>query len=187
MLINATQIRSGMFIVFKDDLCQVTDVDHITPGKGVSCMQVKMKNVQSQANVEYRFRSSEKVEKANIDAREAQYIYDKGSDLVFLDQESYEEIILSEEMLGETRKVLLHDAIVEIKFFKGNPIGVEPPRTVELKITDTEPPLKGATAAGGSKKAELETGLLVSVPQFIDIDDVIVVDTVECKYLERKK
>jgi elongation factor P len=187
MLINGTQIRNGMFLVFKDDLCQVTAVDHITPGKGVACVQVKMKNVQTQANVEYRFRSNEKVEKAIIDTREAQYIYDKGSDLVFLDQESYEEIILSEEMLGETRKFLLHDAMVKIEFFKGQPIGVEPPRAVELKVTDTEPPFKGATAAGGSKRAELETGLVVSVPQFIETGDVVVVDSVECNYLERKK
>ena len=187
MLINATQIRVGMLLVFKNDLCRVTSVDHITPGKGVACMQAKMKNIQTQANVEYRFRSTEKVEKANIDTREAQYIYDKGTELVFLDQESYEEIILSDEILSDVKQFLLHDAVVKIESFNGQPIGVEPPRTVELKVTETEPPMKGATAAGGSKRAELETGLIVSVPQFVEIGDVVVVDTVECKYLERKK
>ena len=187
MLINATHIRAGMFLVFKNDLCQVTNIDHLTPGKGVACVQVKMKNARTRTNVENRFRSTEKVEKANITTRDAQYIYDKGSDLVFLDQESYEEIILSEELLGESRKFLLHDVMVKVDYFKGQTIGVEPPRTVELKITDTEPPMKGATAAGGAKRAELETGLVISVPRFIETGDVVVVDTVESKYLERKK
>ncbi len=186
MFINATNIKVGMFLVFKNDLCQVTSVDHITPGKGVAGMQVKMKNIRSRTNVAYRFRSTEKVEKANIDTREAQYIYDKGKDLVFLDQESYEEIILSTEMVAEVKPFLLHDVMVKIEFFKGQPIGVEPPRTVELEVAETEPPMKGATAAGGSKRAVLETGLVVSVPQFIEVGNVVVVDTVESKYLERK-
>lgn len=186
MIINATNIKVGMFLVFKNDLCQVKSVDHITPGKGVACMQVKMKNIRNNSNVGYRFRSTEKVEKANIDTREAQYIYDKGEDLVFLDQESYEEIILNSELLADVKQFLLHDVIVKIELFNGQTIGVEPPRTVELKVTDTEPPMKGATAAGGAKRAELETGLVVSVPQFIEIGNVIIVDTVENKYLERK-
>jgi len=187
MKIKAIQIRKGNVIEFRGDLYRVTEAVHVTPGKGQAMMQVKMKRLSDGTNAEHRFRPDEAVEKATLISKEYQFLYRDGDNFYFMDLETYEQISLNSEMIGESEYYLLPDTIVQILFYEGQPIGVELPASVELKVVETEPNIKGATVSSSYKPATLETGLVVQVPPFIEIEDVIRVDTREGKYLDRAK
>jgi elongation factor P len=176
-----------MMIKHKNDLCRVLSVTHVTPGKGRGMVQAKLRNVSSGNSFEYRFRSDETVERAILDQREMQCLYEEGDGFVFMDTESYEQVSLDKDTLGDAVGYLLPNSTLTVEFHEGRPVGVELPHSVELKIVETEPPLKGATAAGGAKPAKMETGIVVDVPQFIETGEVIRVDTRDGKYLERAK
>ena len=186
-MIVATQIRVGMTIVFKDDPCKVLNVQHVTPGKGRGMVQTKLRNQITGIGFENRFNSDEKVEKAFLDKQEMVFLYNTGSDYFFMNNENYEQITLTSEDLGDNIYYLLPDTKFIVEFFKERPVGLEPPKVVELKVVETAPFLKGATASSSGKPATLETGLVVTVPAFIVTGQLIRVDTTEGKYLERAK
>jgi elongation factor P len=187
MKLKATQLRKGMIIIFNDDLYQLTDVMHITPGKGQAAVQTKMKNIKSGTNAEKRFRSDENVEKATLENRSMEYLYDDGNHYYFMDQETFDQIPLDSELLGDAHLYMLPNTLVDVSFFENSPIGIELPNTVELKVTETEPTMKTATVTSSFKPAVLETGLKVQVPQFISEGELIRIDTRDGKYLERVK
>ncbi len=187
MKIKALQVRKGMVIDFRGDLCRVTDSVHVTPGKGSAMMQVRMKRLSDGTKVEHRFRPDESVEKATLIAKEHQYLYQGGHHYTFMDLETYEQIHLDEQMLGDDVYYLLPETVVQIQFYQGQAIGVDLPPSVELKVTETEPSLKGATATSSYKPATLETGLITQVPPFIENGERIRVDTRDGKYIDRAK
>jgi elongation factor P len=187
MKIKATQIRKGMILIYKNELNVVTGMQHFTPGKGQAGVQTKMKNIKTGNNAENRFRSDENVEKANLDTRKMEYLYDDGDNFYFMDQETFDQIPINAEMIGDAKFYLLPNTQCDVSFFEENPLSVELPSTMDLKITETAPNLKTATVTSSYKPATLETGLVVQVPQFIQEEEVIRIDTRDGKYLERAK
>jgi elongation factor P len=186
-MINATQLRPGMIILYEGDLYRVTSVKHLTPGNKRGFMQTKMKNLKTGVGTENKFRSEDRVERAILDARSMQYLYGEGDLYTFMDTETYEQITLSAEDIGDLLSYLLPNQVVEVEFFDGKPVGMSPPSSVELGVVDTEPSLKGATASASYKPAKLETGITIQVPPFVQVGDRIRVDPSEGKYLERIK
>ena len=187
MKIKAIQIRKGNVLEWNNDLYRVTEATHVTPGKGQAVMQVKMKRLSDGTNAENRFRPDESVEKATLENREYQYLYDEGDSLCFMDMETYEQIHISKEMLDDKLYYLLPETMVQVLFYKSTPIDVELPPSVELKVVDTEPNLRGATVSSSYKPATLETGLVTQVPPFIETGEMIRIDTRDGKYLDRVK
>jgi len=186
-MINATQLRTGMLIVHNKDLYRVTSIKHMTPGNKRGFVQTKMKSVRTGVGTENRFRSEDRIERATLDTRSMQYLYGEGNLHTFMDTENFEQIALSEEEIGELLHYLLPSLVVEVEFFEGKPVGMNPPATVELEVVDTEPVLKGATASASYKPAKMETGITLQVPPFIQIGDRVRVDPSEGRYLERVK
>lgn len=187
MKIKAIQIRKGNVLEWNKDLYRVTEATHVTPGKGQAVMQVKMKRLSDGNKAENRFRPDESVEKAELFNREYQYLYEDGSNLCFMNLENFEQILISKDLLEDQIYFLLPETIVQVLFHNNTPIGVELPASVELKIVDTEPNLKGATVSSSYKPATLETGLVTQVPPFIEVGEKIRVDTRDGKYLDRVK
>ncbi|HPR63331.1 MAG TPA: elongation factor P [Thermoanaerobaculia bacterium] len=184
-MIVATQIRAGNILVIDGELFRVIQMTHVTPGKGHAHVQVKIRNLKTGNAYERRYNSGDKVEKAMLDNRSMQYLYSDASGYHFMDQETYEQIALSEEILSDSLKYLKENDIIQVDLFEGNPVGIEIQPSVILEVVETEPPMKGATAAGGGKPAKLENGITVTVPQFIQIGDKVKVDTRDDSYLER--
>jgi elongation factor P len=176
-----------MIIIHEGDLFRITAVKHLTPGNKRGFMQTKMKNLKTGVGTEYKFRSEDRVEHATLHARQMQYLYAEGDLHTFMDTENYEQLTLTDEDVGELLSFLLPNEVVEIEFYDGKPIGVSPPSTVDLRVVDTEPSLKGATASASYKPAKLETGVTIQVPPFIQIGDKVRVDPSEGTYLERVK
>ena len=187
MKMKAIQIRKGNILEYNGDLYRVSEMTHITPGKGPALIQVTMKRLSDGTKIDNRFRPDESVEKASLFTREYQYLYEDGDSFFFMDMETYEQIHLSKEMLGDDALYLLPEMIVQILLHDNNPIGVELPGVVELKVVETDPNLKGATVSSSYKPAKLETGLAIQIPPFIETGEVIRVDTSTGKYLERAK
>ncbi len=187
MKMKAIQIRKGNVIEYKGELYRVTEATHVTPGKGQALMQIKMKRLSDGVKNEDRFRPDEAVEKATLTTHEYQFLYNDGDLYYFMDLESYEQIHLTGEMIGDDIYYLLPETIVQILFHESQPIGVELPGVVELKVTETQPNMKGATVSSSYKPAKLETGLSIQIPPFIEEGEVIRVDTSTGKYLERAK
>lgn len=186
-MINATQLRPGMIIVYERDLYRVTSINHLTPGNKRGFMQTKMKNLKTGVGTERKFRSEDRLEQATLETRMMQYLYNEGELHTFMDTKNYEQISLGAEEIGEILSYLLPNHVVEIEFFEGRPVGISPPSTVDLEVVETEPSLKGATASASYKPAKLETGITVQVPPFVQVGDKVRVDPSEGKYLERIK
>lgn len=187
MKIKAIQIRKGNILNFKNDLYRVTDATHVTPGKGPAMMQIKMKRLSDGTKAEHRFRPDEAVEKVSLIVREYQYLYQDGDHFYFMDLETYEQIHLHRDMLDEGVYYLLPETIVQIQFNEGDPVGVELPASVELRVVATEPALKGATVTSSYKPATMETGLVTQVPPFIEEGELLRIDTRDGRYLDRAK
>jgi len=187
MKIKATQLRKGMIVVYNNDLHIVSSMSHFTPGKGQAGVQCKMKNLKTGNNAENRFRSDETIEKASLETRKMEYLYENAGDYYFMDHETFDQIPISKDFLGNDVYYLLPNLECEINFYEGNPLGVELPSIVELKVVKTQPNLKTATVTSSYKPAEMETGLQVQVPQFIEEGQVLRIDTRDGKYLERAK
>jgi elongation factor P len=186
--INYSQVRKGMVIVGEDgQLYSVVDRDLNTPGNWRAILNLKLKNLKTGAVTPKRFRPEDKVEMAYLDKRSMQYLYQDGDDYVFMDQETYDQIHLSKEWIGELILYLKENDNAQVVFYDGKPISLELPATVELKVIETEPSVKGATAAAQYKPATLETGLKISVPPFVNIGEVVQVDTRSGEYLSRAK
>jgi elongation factor P len=186
-MIVATQLRVGMTILFNNEPHTVVAKQHVTPGKGRGMIQTKLKNLKTGASFENRFRSDEKIERARLEQHEMEYLYNDADGYHFMNSSTYEQMRLSNEILGDNVHFLVPNIKFMIEFYEGTPVGVEPPKVVELKVVETAPNLKGATATSSPKPATLETGLVINVPPFIEEGQVIRVDTEELKYLERAK
>jgi elongation factor P len=183
--VKATQLRPGMVIQHEGQLFTVFSVDHRTPGNKRGSMQTRMKNLRTGAIIDYRFRAEEFVERAILDEVEFEYLYNEGDDFHFMNTETYEQMQMTREELGETVYYLIPNTKVNIEFFEERAIGVDLPDTMELTVVQTEPTLQKATASAVGKPATLETGLVVQVPPFVNEGDKIKVDTSEARYVQR--
>ena len=184
-IVKATKLRSGNLIILEGDLFRVHSVEHRTPGKGNACMQTKLRNIASGNMIEKRFLSDVKVEKASLDSSSMEYLYQDDTGYVFMDTTSYEQTTLSEEMVGDSKWYMLPNISVKVEFYDGKAVGIEFPLTIVLKVTETDPYVKKATASATTKPAVLETGLKVIVPGFIEIDELVKVSTDSGEYLSR--
>lgn len=184
-MISATELRPGMIIVHNGELHRAHSVVHKTPGNLRGFVQAKLRNIKSGSMNEHRFRSEDRIEKATLDTHEMQYLYSDGTGHHFMNQETYEQVALQDEVVGEAMKYLLPETVITVDFYESNPVSVELPNVVALKVVETEPGMKGATASASYKPAKLETGLVVQVPQFIEAGTVIRIDTRDDAYLER--
>jgi elongation factor P len=187
MLIPATQLRAGMLINYNKDLYRIMTVVHITPGNWRGMVQTKMRAVRSGTQTENRFRSEDKVDRVSLDQQEMEFLYAEGDDFHLMNTENFEQISLDREALGDVASYLLPNLRVIVDFYEGKPIGVTPPKTVDLRVTDTAPGLKTATVTNVLKPATTETGLVVPVPNFVETGDLIRVDTESGAYLSRVK
>jgi elongation factor P len=187
MLISATQLRAGMVIMHKDDLHRVLNVTHVTPGNWRGMVQTKVRNMRSGNSSEHRFRSDDKVDRITLEQKEMEYLYSDGDAFHFMDTETYEQIELTSEDLGGREQFLLPNTKVEVEFHETTPIGVSLPKHVELKIIETAPGLKTATVTNTLKPATVETGLVVQVPEFINVDEVVRIETETGAYVSRAK
>jgi elongation factor P len=184
-MISSSDFRTGVTIEIDNDVWQVVDFQHVKPGKGAAFVRTKMKNVRTGAVVERTFNPGEKLPKAHIDRRDMQYLYESDGSYNFMDNETFDQIALTPEQLGDTIKYLKENMNIAIMFFQGIVIGVDLPTSVELEVVETDPGIRGDTATGGTKPAKLETGCVVKVPLFINIGDVLRVDTRTGEYIER--
>jgi elongation factor P len=185
--IEYSQVRKGMVIVEDGQLMHVVDRNLNTPGNWRAILTLKLKNLKTGNVNEKRYKPDDKVELAYLDKREMQYIYQESDGFVFMDTETFDQMTLGREWVGDLMLFLKEGNKAHVVFYEGKPISLELPATVELKVTETDPALKGATAAAQFKPATLETGLKVTVPPFIAVDEIVSVDTRTGEYLSRAK
>ncbi len=184
-MIMAGDIRNGMTLEIDGQVMQVIEFQHVKPGKGAAFVRTKLKNVINGGIVEKSFRPTEKFQPARIDRVNMQYLYDDGVLYNFMDTETYEQMGLSRDVVGDALKFVKENDEVKICSYNGNVFSVEPPLFVELEVTDTEPGFKGDTATGAVKPATVETGATISVPLFVNIGDKVKIDTRTGEYLSR--
>ncbi len=176
-----------MLIIYQGDLFRITLIKHLTPGNKRGLVQSKLKSIKTRVGTENRFRSEDKIELATLETRSMQYLYEDGGLHTFMDTETYDQIALSQEEIGNILSYLMPSQVVEIEFYEGKALGVNPPKTVDLEVIETEPIIKGATASASYKPAKLETSVTIQVPPFIQVGDRVRVDPSEGRYLERVK
>ena len=184
-MISASEFRNGITIELDNNVFQIIEFLHVKPGKGAAFVRTKLKNIKSGGVVERTFRPTEKYPQARIDRKDMQYLYSDGDLFYFMDTETYDQIALNAETIGDALKFVKENEMCKICSHNGSVFSVEPPLFVELVITDTEPGFKGDTATGASKPATVETGAVVSVPLFVDQGDKIKIDTRTGEYLSR--
>ena len=187
MKINASEIRVGMLLEYKDDLWQVLKTQHVKPGKGGAFAQVEMKSLNKNTKLNERFRSSETVEKAALDENNFNYSYDDDSSYFFIDPKSFEQIEIKKETVGEKGKLLTENLEVKISFYNEKPISVELPNQVQCRIETTDAALKGQTVSSSYKPATLDNGLNIQVPPFIESGDKVIIDTRNLEYVKKFK
>jgi elongation factor P len=185
MLITATQLRNGMILQVDGALFRVMKTQHITPGNWRGMVQTTLRNLQNGSKTEKRFRSTDRVDRVTMDTQEMEYLYADGDHYVFMHPETYEQINVDKELLEDSLPYMVPNMRVTLEFFEAKPIGITLPTTVELRVMETEPVLRGATATASMKPATTETGLVVQVPQFVTDGDVVRIDTAEGKYISR--
>jgi elongation factor P len=181
----ATRLKRGMIIKLDGELLRIHDLMHVTPGNLRGFVRMKARNLRSQAMSEQKLRSEDVIERATLDEKEMQFLYSDGDDYHFMDTESYEQIHMNGDLLGDSVGYLKSDMTIRVEFYGTEPVGIELPPTVDLKVVDTVPGIKGATATNQMKPAKLETGMTVQVPPFVDEGDVIRVSTETGEYLAR--
>ena len=184
-MISAGDFRNGITIELEGNVFQIIEFQHVKPGKGAAFVRTKLKNIKNGGVVEKTFRPTEKCPQARIDRKDMQYLYADGDMYNFMDVESYEQIALSKDEIGDALKFVKENEMVKMLSHNGQVFSVEPPLFVELEITETEPGFKGDTATGASKPAIVETGAQVSVPLFVEIGEKIKIDTRTGEYLSR--
>ena len=185
--VNGNGIRPGYVIIYNKELYRVMTSEHRTPGKGRAFCQAKLRNLKNGNQTEVKFRADEQVERASLEQAEMEYLYSDSSGYCFMNSETYEQIFIDDDIISDAKKYLLPNTKVKVEFHEDKPIGIELPEFVELAVEDTEPQMKGATASGSGKPATLETGLVVTVPQFVGIGEKVRVSTTSGEYLERVK
>ena len=184
-MISAGDFRNGITIELEGNVFQIIEFQHVKPGKGAAFDRTKLKNIKNGGVVEKTFRPTEKCPQARIDRKDMQYLYADGDMFNFMDVETYEQIALSKDEIGDALKFVKENEMVKMLSHNGQVFSVEPPLFVELEITETEPGFKGDTATGASKPAIVETGAQVSVPLFVEIGEKIKIDTRTGEYLSR--
>ncbi|MFQ5630337.1 MAG: elongation factor P [bacterium] len=184
---STADFRSGFTFKMDGDLWSVVEFQHVKMGRSGAIVRTKLKNLQTGRVLEKTFRSGEKIDEVMVQRKPMQYLYKDSEDFVFMDQETYDQLNVSAAIVGESQKFLKEGEIVSIALHEENPVYLDMPVAVELKIKQTDPGLKGDTASGGGKPATLETGAVVSVPLFLSEGDIIKVDTRSGAYLERVK
>ena len=185
--INGNGIRAGYVVVYNKLLYKVMSAEHRTPGNKRAFMQVKLRNLKDGTQTEVKFRADESIERAEMEQNDMEYLYNDPAGYCFMNSETYEQIFIEPSIVDDVKLYLLPNLNVQVEFHNEKPIGIGLPETVDLEVTDTEPPLKGATASGSGKPATLSTGLVVTVPQFIKIGEMVKVSTSSGEYLERVK
>ena len=184
-MISAGDFRNGITIEIDSNIFQIIEFQHVKPGKGAAFVRTKLKNIKSGGVIEKTFRPTEKCPQARIDRKDMQYLYSDGDLFHFMDQETFEQIALNEENVGDSLKFVKENDICKVCSHNGSVFAIEPPLFVELEITDTEPGFKGDTATGATKPAVVETGATVYVPLFVELGDKIKIDTRSGEYLSR--
>ena len=184
---NTSDFKNGLIINHKNNLWKIVEFLHVKPGKGSAFVRSKLKNIRTGQVVEETFRAGEKIETVRVEARNYNYLYTENTHYIFMDQETYEQVSLTEAQVEDVLDFLLENTITTIAFHGDEPIEVRIPQHMNMTIKDTDPGEKGNTAQGGSKPAKLETDLTIQVPLFIQIGDVIRIDTKEKRYIERVK
>ncbi len=184
-MIASTQLRPGMVVKFNKELHSVFSMVHRTPGNLRGFVQAKMRNLRSGSMIEHRFSSEDKIERVSLDEQEMEYLYDDGDSYYFMNTETYDQIHLTKDLLGDGIYYLIPNLRVNVEFYEGKPISVELPPSVEMTVKETEPGLKGATVSNVTKPATMDTGLVVQVPPFINQGERIRVSTADGGYLER--
>ena len=184
-MISAGDFRNGLTVEMDNGIFQIIEFQHVKPGKGAAFVRTKLKNIVSGGVVEKSFRPTEKFPQARIDRKDMQYLYSDGDLYNFMDVETYEQIGLNEETVGDALKFVKENEMVKVCSHNGNVFAIEPPLFVELEITETEPGFKGDTATGATKPAVVETGATVYVPLFVELGNTIKIDTRTGEYLSR--
>ena len=184
-MVSAGDFRNGLTIELDSNIFQVIEFQHVKPGKGAAFVRTKLKNIKSGGVVEKTFRPTEKFPQARIDRKDMQYLYSDGDLYHFMDVETYDQVALNEETIGDALKFVKENDMCKVCSHNGNVFAIEPPLFVELEVTETEPGFKGDTATGATKPATVETGATVSVPLFVNLGDKIKIDTRTGEYLSR--
>ena len=184
-MISTNEFRTGLTIEVSGEIYSVIEFQHVKPGKGAAFVRTKLRNLRSGSVTEQTFRAGEKIATARIDKRKMQYLYTDGEKYVFMDTETYEQLELQADQIGEGIKYLKDNMEIDILLYNGEVIGVELPNFVILEVVETEPGVKGDTATGATKSATLETGAEVQVPLFIEVGNKLKIDTRKGQYLER--
>ena len=183
--IQATRLKKGMLIKVAQDLFRVLELQHVTPGNLRGFVRVKLRNIRSGSLSDQKLRSEDSLDRATLDEHEMQYLYKDGDDYCFMDTSSYEQIHLSSETLGDSVNYLKPEITIQVEFYGSEPVGIELPQAVDLKVVDTAPGIKGATANAQVKPATLETGIVVQVPPFVNTGDIVRINTETGAYLSR--
>jgi elongation factor P len=174
-----------MLIKMGADLFRIMDLHHMTPGNKRGFVQARMRNIRTSTLTDHKFRAEEDVERATLDEREMQYMYRDGDAYHFMDLHTYDQVHISEEALGDSVNYLIPEMVIQVEFYGSEPVGIELPQTVDLKVEETTPAIKGATASAQLKPARTETGLVVQVPPFVNEGDLIRVNTETGEYQSR--
>ncbi|MCR6545967.1 elongation factor P [Dehalobacterium formicoaceticum] len=184
-MISTNDFRTGVTIQLDGDAYQVVDFQHVKPGKGSAFVRSKLRNVRTGATIEKTFNAGEKLPKAHLERKEMQYLYHDGTAFVMMDVNNFEQMSLNDDQIGDGKKYLKENMNIHILLFQNQVIGVDLPSQVDLEVTETEPGIKGDTASGGSKPATVETGAVVRVPFFINVGDLITINTKTGDYIGR--
>ncbi|MBQ7247906.1 MAG: elongation factor P [Lachnospiraceae bacterium] len=184
-MVTAGDFKNGITIEYENGIWQIIEFQHVKPGKGAAFVRTKLKNIISGGVIENSFRPTEKFEEARIDRVNMQYLYNDGDLYYFMDQETFEQISLTADQIGDSLKFVKENEVVKICSHKGNVFSVEAPLFVELAVTATEPGFKGNTATGATKPATVETGAQIAVPLFVNEGDIVKIDTRTGEYLSR--
>jgi len=182
---NTSDFKNGLVLKIDGKLQQIIEFQHVKPGKGPAFVRTKLKDVVSGKTVDKTFNAGVKVETATVDRRDMTYLYHDGSNFVLMDDKTFDQIELSENMMGDGAKFLLENTVVQVSFHEGEPLFAELPVAVELKVEHTDPGLQGDRSTGGTKPATLETGAEIQVPLFIETGNLLKVDTRTGEYLSR--
>ena len=184
-MISAGDFRNGVTFELNGQVFQIIEFQHVKPGKGAAFVRTKLRNVITGATVERTFNPTDKMENAHIERKDMQYMYNDGNLFYFMDTETYDQIPLNAETVGDALRFVKEEVVVKVLSYKENVFGIEPPFFVELKITETEPGFRGDTATGATKPATVETGASIKVPLFIDVGETVRIDTRTGEYMER--
>lgn len=184
-MVSVNDFKTGLTIEVDGEIFTVLDFQHVKPGKGAAFVRSKLKNLRNGNIVERTFRAGEEVDRAHVENRQMQYLYNSGDEYTFMDNETYDQITINRSQIEWELNFLLENMNIQVSSYQGEIIGIQLPTSVELKVVETEPGVRGNTATGATKNAKLETGLNVQVPLFINEGDVLLIDTRDGKYLSR--